>query len=69
LKDLLRNPLIPEPPDVRTVAGLVVAELGRIPIAGDAVMIGGFEFEVVDMDAVRVDKVLIRPGEPDLGHA
>ena len=69
LKDLLRNPLIPEPPDVRTVAGLVVAELGRIPIAGDAVMIAGFEFEVVDMDGVRVDKVLIRPGEPDLGHA
>ena len=69
LKDLLRNPLIPEPPDVTTVAGLVVAELGRIPMAGDTVMIAGFEFEVVDMDGVRVDKVLIRPGEPDLGHA
>jgi putative hemolysin len=60
LKDLLKNPAIPEPSDVTTVAGLVVAEFGRIPAAGDAVEIGGSRFEVVDMDGVRVDKVLIR---------
>ena len=61
LKDLLKNPMIPEPSGVTTVAGLVVVELGRIPVAGDAVDILGFRFEVVDMDGVRVDKVLIRP--------
>jgi putative hemolysin len=66
LKDLLKNPMIPEPSDVTTVAGLVVVELGRIPAAGDAVDIAGSRFEVVDMDGVRVDKVLIRPGSTDV---
>ena len=66
LKDLLKNPMIPEPSDVTTVAGLIVVELGRIPAAGDAVDIAGSRFEVVDMDGVRVDKVLIRPGSTDV---
>jgi putative hemolysin len=69
LKDLLKSPLMPEPADVTTVAGLVVAELGRIPAAGDVVQIAGYSFEVVDMDGVRVDKVLIRPDETDLGRS
>jgi putative hemolysin len=69
LKDLLKNPLLPEPPEVTTVAGLVVLELGRIPVAGDAVGIAGARFEVVDMDGVRVDKVLIRPGVDGLSSA
>jgi putative hemolysin len=37
-------------------------ELGRIPTVGDAVQIAGSRFEVVDMDGVRIDKLLIRPG-------
>jgi len=60
LKDLLKAPLIPEPPDVTTVAGLVVEQLGHIPTAGDSLLIGEYRFEVVDMDGVRVDKLLIR---------
>jgi putative hemolysin len=72
VKDLLQTPLVPEPPDVTTVAGLVVAELGRIPKVGDAVELPGARFEVVDMDGVRVDKLLIRTGsygtsEPERG--
>ena len=60
VKDLLKSPAIPEPADVTTVAGLVVAELGHIPAVGDAVDIGNFRFEVIDMDGVRIDKLLIR---------
>jgi putative hemolysin len=62
VKDLLNSPEIPEPPDVTTVAGLVVVELGRVPIVGDAVEVAGSRFEVVDMDGARIDKLLVRSG-------
>ncbi len=42
-----------------TVGGLMMAQLGRVPSAGDYWDWGGFRFEVVDMDGLRVDKVLI----------
>lgn len=42
-----------------TVAGLVIEELGHIPQSGESVQWGGFTFEVVDMDAVRIDKILV----------
>lgn len=42
-----------------TVGGLMMAQLGRVPSAGDCWDWGGFRFEVVDMDGLRVDKVLI----------
>jgi putative hemolysin len=45
--------------DYQTVGGLVIDRLGRIPTAGDRFEWGGFSFEVVDMDGLRVDKVLV----------
>jgi putative hemolysin len=49
----------------RTLAGLVVTSLGRIPAAGDAFQSGGLRFEVMDMDGYRVDKVLVSRVQPD----
>ncbi|MBE3557928.1 MAG: HlyC/CorC family transporter [Ktedonobacteraceae bacterium] len=46
--------------DYKTLAGLLLAHLGRIPIVGDVVSIDGFDFEVVDMDGRRIDRVLIK---------
>jgi len=42
-----------------TIAGFVMARLGRIPKCPDAFEWGGYTFEVVDMDGRRVDKVLV----------
>jgi putative hemolysin len=42
-----------------TVAGLVLAHLHRIPVPGDHFAVDGWRFEVLDMDAKRVDKVLV----------
>jgi putative hemolysin len=53
----------------RTVAGFVVARLGRIPRTGDRTDWGGFRFEVVDMDGRRIDKVLVTPQPPAAGPA
>jgi len=42
-----------------TVAGYTLMLLGRIPQAGDVVEAMGWRIEVVDMDGLRIDKVLI----------
>jgi putative hemolysin len=47
-----------------TVAGLLLALLGRIPKIGDTASWRGYTFEVVDMDGQRVDKILIVPPRP-----
>ena len=41
-----------------TVAGLVIDALKHLPALGQAVKIGNWRFEVVDLDGRRVDKVL-----------
>ncbi len=42
----------------QTLAGLVLLSLGRIPEEGDRFACCGWRFEVLDMDGLRVDKVL-----------
>ena len=42
-----------------TLAGFVMARLGRVPKAADRFEWGGMQFEVMDMDGRRVDKVLV----------
>jgi putative hemolysin len=46
---------------IDTVGGLAMALLGRIPSAGDKFRWQGLAFEVMDMDGLRVDKVLVKP--------
>jgi putative hemolysin len=46
--------------DYKTLAGMILAHLGRIPTTGDTVTIGDFQIEVIDMDGRRIDKVLVR---------
>ena len=45
--------------DYQTLAGFALHHLGRIPAVGDAFEAEGFRFEVVDMDARRIDRVLV----------
>jgi putative hemolysin len=52
--------LEPGPRDYSTVSGLVLAELERIPTAGDSLRWNGLVIEVVDMDGRRIDKLLVR---------
>ncbi|MEQ9530219.1 MAG: hemolysin family protein [Parvibaculaceae bacterium] len=42
-----------------TAAGLVLDALGHIPAAGEALDIGGYRFEVADMDGRRIDKLIV----------
>lgn len=46
--------------EFHTAAGLVIAELGRIPSEGDTIEVGGWTVEVIDMDGPRVDKLMFK---------
>lgn len=46
--------------DFDTLAGFILHELERIPKTGDKLEWKGFSFEIMDMDAHRIDKVLVK---------
>jgi len=43
-----------------TVAGLILHQLNSIPKEGDKMSWLNFEFEVLDMDGARIDKILVK---------
>ncbi len=49
----------------KTLSGFVMSQLGRIPKTGAKFIFDGYEFEVVDMDGRRVDRVLVSKIELD----
>jgi putative hemolysin len=58
---------LPEEESYHTLAGFILAQLGRVPAEGQAVLYGGWRFEVVDMDGRRIDKVLAHRAAHDEG--
>ncbi len=68
LKDRLGLKSVPEEDKGRyhTLSGMLMLLLGRLPGTGDATPWEGWNFEVVDLDGKRIDKVLAaRLPEPD----
>ena len=61
LKDVLKITKLPdeETGSYQTLGGLVMLQVGRVPVTGDTFETEGYKFEVVDMDGKRVDKVLV----------
>jgi len=49
--------------DFDTIAGFILHRLERIPHTGDTLEWKGFHFEIIDMDAQRIDKVLVNISE------
>lgn len=46
--------------EFNTVGGLILDKLGRMPNTGDEIQWHGYELEIVDMDGLRIDKVIIK---------
>ncbi len=63
LKEILDIDVLPEESRIgyQTLGGFVMSQFGSIPAAGQSFTSGGFNFEVMDMDGRRVDKVLVTP--------
>ena len=50
---------LPETRDFATVAGYVLSVLKQLPQEGEMFEAQGWRFEVVDMDGLRIDKLLV----------
>ena len=63
LRELLRAGELPgeDEHDFRTVAGMVMTALGHVPQVGEIFRWQGINFEVVDLDGARIDKLLVTP--------
>lgn len=48
-----------------TVSGLILDQLAHIPRTGEKLNWKGFQFEIVDMDSARIDKILVTPKHLD----
>lgn len=51
---------VASPADINTIGGLILKILNHIPFPGEKVQWEGLELEVVDMDNVKIDKILVR---------
>ena len=49
----------------RTIAGFMLFQFGHIPSTGSRFEWAGWQFEVVDMDGNRIDKILVTPSKSD----
>ena len=46
--------------EVTTVSGLIMTEMGKIPTQGEKLIWNRLELEIIDMDGVKIDKVLVK---------
>jgi putative hemolysin len=51
--------------DYNTLSGLILEVLERVPKTGDIFSWMNFDFEIIDMDGARIDKVLVRKNNED----
>ena len=59
------RPELFEKSDFHTLGGLILQHLQHVPQSGETLQWNGFNFEVVDMDGARIDKVLVTQVKQD----
>jgi len=69
IRELLGVSTLPgeEDHDFHTIAGMAMAQFGRIPDTGEHFVWEGWRIEVVDRDGARIDKLLVARLESDAG--
>lgn len=58
-KEIFNLRRLPDEEEYETLGGFVMLHMGRVPQAADTFEWNGLRFEVMDMDGIRVDKVLV----------
>jgi putative hemolysin len=61
VETLLDRHDLAEGDNFNTIAGFVLWRLGRMPVVGETLTWRDLRIEVVDLDGVRIDKVLVSP--------
>jgi len=59
---------LPDSREYATAAGYVLSVLKRLPREGENFTEQGWRFEVVDMDGLKIDKLLVAPDRPEGGE-
>lgn len=55
---------LPHADEYETLAGFLMVMLRRVPRRTDSVTVGGYKFEVLDVDSYRIDQVMVSRVEP-----
>ncbi|OAL78543.1 HlyC/CorC family transporter [Acinetobacter sp. ANC 4779] len=71
IKHALEIAEMPDDENYETIAGFMMYKLRKIPRPADAVIFGGYKFEVVDVDHFKIDQLLVtrlleRPAEIEI---
>lgn len=61
--------VLPKNFSYETAAGMLIDSFGKLPEVGEQTTVGNWHFEVVDLDARRIDKILATPGAGKRGKA
>ena len=62
--------LLPDERDYETAAGMALEQLRHLPETGEKFRLSGWQFEIIDMDGRKIDKLLasrVSEGLPGLG--
>ncbi|MGA9698342.1 MULTISPECIES: hemolysin family protein [Acinetobacter] len=59
IKHALEIDEMPDDENYETIAGFMMYKLRKIPRPADAVIFGGYKFEVVDVDHFKIDQLLV----------
>lgn len=51
---------LPDSEDYESLGGLITTELGKIAIVGDKIQISDIELTVLEVDKLRISKVLLK---------
>jgi putative hemolysin len=65
----IRLPIERERKGFYSLGGLIMERLGNVPRTGERFSFGDIDFEVVDMDGYRIDKVLIKAKQLNLSNS
>ena len=52
-------------PGVTTVSGLIVGHLGKVPTAGETIVLDGLSVEILSADRKRIQSMRVRKSEPE----
>ena len=50
---------------VTTVSGLIVGHLGKVPTAGETIVLDGLSVEILSADRKRIQSMRVRKSEPE----
>jgi putative hemolysin len=64
LNQFFQREIIGNKAEYTTISGFILTQLQQLPKAGDKITSFGFQFEVVDMDGIRIDKILMTKLDP-----